>query len=979
MSPGPATISAPLPLSPTIAEKLAHHLATTAPGNQGLQIDYATLLQARGLPRAAEQKLKKAEALEPSNLELEQQQAYVAMDLQEWRQMDLLADDVLARAPADRSARRLDRLRTVHHMSELRLNASKGLHSDNPVSGTHDLNWDATLYGPSLADKWRLFAGTRYAEGNFDEGKGTSRHLLGGVEWRPRDLQLEAELSSNRYHGENKPGARLSTTYFVTDSWQVSGSLERLSRTTPLRALRNGISANRGEGGVRWYQNERREYQFSAALSRFSDHNRRQEYTLTGKERLWQTPSLTLDLEPGIAASKNSLRDTLYYNPARDLSVTAALAVDHEMVRHYDTLWSQQFVAGGGSYWQKNQSAGAIALLGYGQRVQWNNVIDTGVMLNWDKRPYDGKRESNLSVTANVCAQAISFIAPKDRPQLEASKPWPKNQFLVLAYHDVEDDAADQRYLSVRTSALNEQISWLLHNGYHAISVQDILDAHDGKKTLPPKAVLLSFDDGYSSFYTRVWPLLQAWNVPALWAPVGSWVDTPANQKVNFGGLMTPRDRFATWDMVRELSHSPLIEIGSHTWASHYGIPANPQGSREPAIANRFYDSATGRYETDRQFSQRIGDDVRKVTEKITQVTGKAPRAWVWPYGAANGTSLAIARQQGYQLAFTLEDGLGNVQDLGNIPRLLIAGNPSIKAFASTVSQVQERDPVRVMHVDLDYVYDPDPAQQTQNINRLIQRLQTRAGVKVFAWMPVLSFDLDPSLPRVQRRDRQTGQQQEATEPYIRLSPWDPQVRQQVTDIYEDLARYASFNGILFHDDAALTDVDDAGQNTTRQKSQTLIGLTHALSLAVKHIRGPQIKTARNMFALPILQPESEAWFAQNLDDFLAEYDWTVPMAMPLMESVPADESDAWLTRLVNAVAARPGALDKTIFELQARDWDQKPHRAVSDSQLSQWMRVLQLNGVKNYGYYPDDFINNQPDISRIRPEFSSYWYPDND
>ena len=47
------------------------------------------------------------------------------------------------------------------------------------------------------------------------------------------------------------------------------------------------------------------------------------------------------------------------------------------------------------------------------------------------------------------------------------------------------------------------------------------------------------------------------------------------------------------------------------------------------------------------------------------------------------------------------------------------------------------------------------------------------------------------------------------------------------------------------------------------------------------------------MFALPILEPESEAWFAQNLDDFLAAYDWTVPMAMPLMESVPAEESNA--------------------------------------------------------------------------------------
>ena len=170
-----------------------------------------------------------------------------------------------------------------------------------------------------------------------------------------------------------------------------------------------------------------------------------------------------------------------------------------------------------------------------------------------------------LCLIFSVRAEEVPFLAPQQRPQLEANQPWPADRFLVLAYHDVEDDAADQRYLSVRTSALNEQIAWLLHNGYHAISVQDILDAHYGLKSLPPKAFLLSFDDGYSSFYTRVWPLLKAWNVPALWAPVGSWVDTPAGQPVNFGGLMTPRERFATWEMVRELSRSPLVEIGAHT------------------------------------------------------------------------------------------------------------------------------------------------------------------------------------------------------------------------------------------------------------------------------------------------------------------------------------------------------------------------------------------------------------------------------
>ena len=656
-----------------------------------------------------------------------------------------------------------------------------------------------------------------------------------------------------------------------------------------------------------------------------------------------------------------------------------------------------------------------------------------------------------LCLIFSVRAEEVPFLAPQQRPQLEANNPWPADRFLVLAYHDVEDDAADQRYLSVRTSALNEQIAWLLHHGYHAVSVQDILDAHHGLKSLPPKAFLLSFDDGYSSFYTRVWPLLKAWNVPALWAPVGSWVDTPANQPVNFGGLMTPRDRFATWEMVRELSRSPLVEIGAHTWASHYGLPANPQGSREPAAANRGWDKTTGRYESDAQFTRRMTDDVQKVTAKIHEVAGKTPRAWVWPYGAASGSTLAIAKQQGYQLAFTLNDGLGNVKDLDNIPRLLIAGNPSLKAFASAVTQIQEADPVRVMHVDLDYVYDPNPVQQAKNIDKLVQRvydmkishvflqafsdpqgdgtvkslyfpnrwlpmradlfnfvswqLQTRGGVKVYAWMPVLAFDLSSDLPRVQRWDPQAGKALLARQPYVRLSPWDPRVRQQITDIYEDLARHASFSGILFHDDAVLTDFEDVSPKAVaawrqsglahdagpvpqhpqereawmRFKSQTLTRFTLQLRQAVQAIRGPQVKTARNLFALPILEPQSEAWFAQNLDDFLAAYDWTVPMAMPLMESVPIDASQAWLTRLVQAVARHPGALKKTIFELQARDWNRRQQNAIPDQQLVDWMRLLRLNGVKNYGYYPDDFINNQPDISRIRPQFSSWWYPDHD
>lgn len=654
-----------------------------------------------------------------------------------------------------------------------------------------------------------------------------------------------------------------------------------------------------------------------------------------------------------------------------------------------------------------------------------------------------------LLITACGSAETPRYVPPADRVPLNADHAWPKNSFLVLGYHDVEDDAADQRYLSVRTSALNDQLAWLRDNGYHPISVQQIVDAHAGKIVLPEKAVLLTFDDGYSSFYTRVWPLLERYKFPALWAPVGSWVDAPANQPVDFGGLKTARDKFATWEMVREVSKSPLVEIGAHTWASHYGVQANPQGSKEPAVANRLYDKNTGQYETDAQYEARINADLDRVTKKITEVTGKAPRAWVWPYGAANGTTLKLARQHGYEMAFTLNPGLANAARLDDVPRILISDNPSLRNFASQVAQVREEQTMRVMHIDLDYVFDKDPVQQRKNIDKLIQRvydmrithvflqayadpegdgnirelyfpnrwlpmradlfnfiawqLQTRGGVNVYAWMPVLAFDLDDAVPRVAAWSPDSGRAAVDRQHYVRLSPWSPVARQRINDIYEDLARHASFHGILFHDDAMLTDFEDASPDAlrayqaagfpasiaeirrdpqtlerwTRFKSQALIDFTKQLTETVRAIRGPQVKTARNIYAMPVLDPASEAWFAQNLNDFLSTYDWTAPMAMPLMENVPPEQADAWLDSLVNRVARIPGALDKTVFELQARDWRKTgEHADISGEQLAHWMRQLKLSGAKNYGYYPDDFINDHPEMSAIRPTFSSYWYP---
>ncbi|XNM56112.1 hypothetical protein ACLK1Z_06075 [Escherichia coli] len=102
------------------AEMIARELAYNAPGNQGLRIDYASVLQARGWPRAAENELKKAEVIEPRNINLEVEQAWTALTLQEWQQAAVLTHDVVEREPQNPGVVRLKRAVDVHNLAELR-------------------------------------------------------------------------------------------------------------------------------------------------------------------------------------------------------------------------------------------------------------------------------------------------------------------------------------------------------------------------------------------------------------------------------------------------------------------------------------------------------------------------------------------------------------------------------------------------------------------------------------------------------------------------------------------------------------------------------------------------------------------------------------------------------------------------------------------------------------------------------------------
>jgi biofilm PGA synthesis lipoprotein PgaB len=655
-------------------------------------------------------------------------------------------------------------------------------------------------------------------------------------------------------------------------------------------------------------------------------------------------------------------------------------------------------------------------------------------------------RAINVQTLVAALFALVLLPATATAQRLPPPDPDDGQTFRAVALHDIRTNVLDSFDTSPEPTAMDEKtladwFAWLQANDYHPISLQHIIAARAGKQPLPPRALLLTFDDGYESVYTKVFPLLKRFNYPAVVALVTDWMESPAGQPVTgYGGLTPPpRENFITWAQAREMAASGLVEYASHSDSLHTGVPGNPQGNLQPAAITRIY--RDGAYEDESLYKARVETDLKRSRALIEDRTGSKVRAMVWPYGAYNQVAQDAAFAAGMPLMMTLDEGPnGPDVPLRQIRRSLATYDMPVPDFSllrmpAGVGGFYPHN--RAMHIDLDYIYDPDPAQQEANLSRLLDRVQsigprsvflqafadpdgdgvadslyfpnrylpvradlfnrvawqlrTRTGVQVYAWMPVMAFQLPASNPLAEHKVTWLPDRP-AKGRYARLTPFDPAVRKLISDIYADLGRHANFAGLLFHDDAMLADDEDTSRaaldtyaqwglpadvNAIRSdpalsakwaehKTRFLTDFTLELASRVREFQ-PRLVTARNLYARPLMEPASEAWFAQNYQQALAAYDYTAVMAMPYMEEV--ENPQEWLAEMARKVAATPNGMAKTIFELQARDWrDGKP---VPDETLAKQWSMLHRMGVRHLAWYPDDFLNDQPGLAVSRNALS--------
>ncbi len=606
-----------------------------------------------------------------------------------------------------------------------------------------------------------------------------------------------------------------------------------------------------------------------------------------------------------------------------------------------------------------------------------------------------------LAVLAAAGASGAGSASPsRERGvrSLARERPGPPSSgpvIAVLCYHDVSDQPGTGPS-TVSPSSFRDQIRRAREAGWAFLALSELLALKGRPEKIPPRTMVVTFDDGYRSFSEKVLPILREEGVKATLAIVDSFIDSPPP---GIPPLMS-------WDEIRAAERSGFVEIASHSHDLHRYETSNPYRDTGPSVTTRRYLLREGRYENRGEYRDRIREDLGKARRRLREELGHDVAALAWPYGEHNAAARGIAAEAGFRATLGLDGTDARPDDLraGYLPRVMVhramgIGGRDLSWIGGAPA------PVRAAQVDLDAVYDPDPAAFRRAVDRMVEKVGAMGATHVFlqgcpdpggdglfrdawfqnhqvpvkadiwsmaaaklshagvaVWIRAPSMNLSWEWEKhPERRIPARGKRGEkgASPWYYRLSPDLPESRRAAIDFFTDIAVYLPIQGVLFDDDAyMLADerLGGSGASAPAAKSEAIRGLIEEIKAAVLAWR-PDCRFGRNIYAPAVEHDGVHPGFSQDLAQFLRDYDLTVVMAYARMEGHRPDAGKwaaALARRAARAWVPAPGELSASppvMLKFQAYDW--KGEEWVPGGELLEMVREARKAMMVNIGVYP--------------------------
>ncbi len=207
----------------------------------------------------------------------------------------------------------------------------------------------------------------------------------------------------------------------------------------------------------------------------------------------------------------------------------------------------------------------------------------------------------------------------------------------IIMYHHISKKQSALGDYVVSPEQFENDILYFQKLGYTSISVDELIKFSEGKFTMPEKPIMITFDDGYLSFYEYAFPILKKYNVKAVLSIIGRYTDLYSecdDRNVNYAHV--------TWDNVKELAKSGLVEIENHTYDLH--------------TLNERKGSTIKAGESEDCYKQMLSSDIKTLQEKIKSATGKTPLAFTYPFGRMCKQSYQIISDMGFKVSFGCEE-----------------------------------------------------------------------------------------------------------------------------------------------------------------------------------------------------------------------------------------------------------------------------------------------------------------------------------
>lgn len=367
-----------------------------APSNVNLRVPLADAQRMSHLPRHAEHNLKIAENSAPLQEDVIISQAQTALELQEYRQTEVLLNYAKKHYPTNTRVLELEKDWQTHRKNELILRSGFESGTGADVSGQDGLINEAQWYSAPLAYNWHATVLAGHLKTNDDLGHNVSWQGA-GAEWRTRDWNSLMLVKRQDWGHGFKVGASVQVDHDLNDYWRIGTTLDYRTLDIPNRALAQNITANLAQLRVRTQSGPEQWVQAAYTATRFSDSNHRHSFQLTANQRLYTTPRFRVDAQLELWTSANKDINAPYFNPRREYMAVPTLRLEQLLYQRYEKRLSHALNIGAGIYHQRGYGNGGVGKVGYEITYQHDRNLEVGINLQALTRPYDGKRERQTS------------------------------------------------------------------------------------------------------------------------------------------------------------------------------------------------------------------------------------------------------------------------------------------------------------------------------------------------------------------------------------------------------------------------------------------------------------------------------------------------------------------------------------------------------------------------------------------------------